>query len=305
MVVVVEGLTRAKVVAAYKRIRLAVATTADAGGKDAPTLAACARIPCLYKTGTNKKEYTVMGLCIVFFAHHLGEIKNKTELLRFLRYMKCDSYDPQPRHLGMQNGFNFLVQGCYHPTHERVLRCGEYCLLDLKEPHPSTVYMHRSSDLKEPTFSKLKTKYGQKCAVCGSGEGDRHLKNPHAITKLEKGHCDPREPLSATNCIPMCTLCNMVYKDKAVFNRRGFVVRWLPSDVKAAGARKDADRNKRMRTAVASKRNGEPVSAVKRHVKNARRKRGADAQEQKMTTTTKVGVTTRSQSRRLVLQSSK
>lgn len=172
-------------------------------------------------------DFTVTGLTLVFFAARLGKVGNKAELNRFLRMMRCESNDPQPRHLGMQHGLNFLVHGCYHPGEQRVLRAGEYSLLDLQTVHPSYVNMHRKCSVDSAEFGRLKRQYGGRCACCGSREGDRHLKNKHMVTSLEKGHCDPRKPLTSCNCIPMCSLCNMVYKDRAVFNRRGFVVKWL------------------------------------------------------------------------------
>lgn len=182
--------------------------------------------------GTKKKNkrkppppYTVGGLMLVFFASRLGEVVDKTELVEFLRKMKCGTVDPQPRHLGMQVGLNFLVQGCVHPKAKRALKRGEYCLLDLRNAHPSHATMHRAK--AELSWGPLKSLYGGRCACCGSVEGERHLKNAHLLTTLERGHCDPRRPLTDDNCIPMCKLCNMVYKDHAVLSRRGFVVQWL------------------------------------------------------------------------------
>ena len=181
--------------------------------------------PACKKKKAQAPPYTVGGLMLVFFASRLGKIAEKTELVAFLRAMRCGTVDPQPRHLGMQLGLNFLVQGCYHPKAKRALRRGEYCLLDLRNAHPSHATMHRAK--AELSWEPLKALYGSRCACCGSVEGERHLKNDHLLTTLEKGHCDPRLPLTDDNCIPMCKLCNMVYKDHAVLNRRGFVVEWL------------------------------------------------------------------------------
>ena len=183
----------------------------------------------------NDGRYTVGGLTLVFFARHLGEIRHKRELIDFLRALDCHTTDPQPRHLGMQCGFNFLVKGCYHPQKERILRAGEFSLLDVVSAHPSysRALQHRSTDraFGSLAFGKLKKLYDMRCPCCGSMEGERHLKNQHCITKLEMGHMDPRLPLSGDNCIPMCNMCNMVYKNYAVFNANGFVVEWL-NDVK-------------------------------------------------------------------------
>ena len=183
--------------------------------------------------------FTVAGLTFVFFARHVGEVKTKRELTDFLRGMRCQTTDPQPRHLGAQAGFQFLVQGCWHPTERRQLRAGEYCLLDLESEHPNHACRHRSIDraLASPDgFGGLKALYGDRCAVCGSSEGEPHLKNLHLITMLERGHCDPRRPLTQDNCLPMCTMCNRVYRDRAVFNRRGFVVAWVPAPAAMAAA---------------------------------------------------------------------
>ena len=180
-------------------------------------------------------SFTVAGLTLVFFASRMGDVGRKAELNTFLRTMRCTTTDPQPRHLGMQLGFNFIVKGCFHPKLRRTLKSGEFSLLDLGSVHPSFERNHRVSTLGSGAFVALKRAYQMRCACCGSKEGDRHLKNAHAVTKLEKGHRDPRRPLTTGNCIPMCTLCNGVYKDHAVFNHRGFVVRWLGEVVQGGG----------------------------------------------------------------------
>eukprot|EP00798_Chlamydomonas_sp_ICE-L_P028531 gene28532-31690_t len=184
-------------------------------------------------------RYTVGGLTLVFFAYNVGEIKHKRELIEFLRHMNCTTTDPQPRHLGMQCGFNFLVRGCYHPAKGRILRTGEFSLLDLENPHPSSEMRHRRKDtaFTDASFNELKQKCGMRCMSCGSVEGGRHYKNPLYVTKLEMGHMDPRKPLSHPNCIPMCNMCNMVYKNCAVFNASGFIIEWLGG--KGPGAIKD------------------------------------------------------------------
>lgn len=168
---------------------------------------------------------------VVFFALHLGRIVTKRELLVFLREAGVDTPDPQPRHLGMQVGLNFLVQGCWHPRAKRALGRGEYCLLDLKTCHPNHQTMHRTSMLEKSDFLDIKAVYKHRCACCGSLEGEPHLKNELLMTTLERGHCDPRKPLDADNCIPMCTVCNRVYKNSAVFTKRGFVAEMFSKNV--------------------------------------------------------------------------
>jgi hypothetical protein len=187
------------------------------------------------KAAATPRQYTVGGLMLVFFAARVGQIATKVELAAFLRTMRCKTPDPQPRHLGMQLGLNFLVQGCHHPAAGRVLKRGEYCLLDLTSVHPSHGTMHRAPVHGGALdFGAIKALYDLRCACCGSREGERHFKNAHLITTLERGHCDPRKPLTADNCVPMCNMCNMVYKDRAVINLRGFVETFGKSLIKRA-----------------------------------------------------------------------
>lgn len=179
--------------------------------------------------GRGRGGYTVGALMLVFFATRVGRIATKDELVAYLRKHRCRTHDPQPRHMGMQLGLNFLVAGCWHPKLQRVLRRGEYCLLDLVRTHPSraTGINHRArGGLGAGEFDSLKSAYGNRCACCGSAEGQPHLKNALLVTSLERGHLDPRRPLTCHNCIPICRMCNMVYKDHAVLSRRGFVVSW-------------------------------------------------------------------------------
>ena len=192
------------------------------------------KIPELYAKD-EKKKYTIGGLMLVFFAARMGQIATKEELIQFLRLHRCASNDPQPRHMGMQMGLNFLVNGCFHPKLQRELRRGEYCLLDLRKAHPARDMMHRAKGIGgDFSFDAMKRSYDMRCACCGSRENEKHFKNALLVTRLERGHCDPSRPLSASNCIPMCNMCNMVYKNNAVLNARGFVVQWNRKNARSA-----------------------------------------------------------------------
>lgn len=171
-----------------------------------------------------KGRLTVGGTSLAFFACHLGRVVPKTALVAFLRRARIATRDPQPRHLGMQAGFDFLVAGCVHPRTKVVLRRGEYCLMRLRRAGRP---QHRSRAAAPCNFAALKVRYDHRCAVCGSAEFQPHLKNRRLQTRLERAHMDPRRPLGAGNCIPMCALCNRVYRNRAVFNRNGFVSAWL------------------------------------------------------------------------------
>lgn len=181
------------------------------------------RVPRLF----NGTHYTVAALMLVFFYLNIGRVRSIADLREFLVEHDCLSMNPQPRHLGMQNGFRFLVQNCVHPRLRQTLRRGQYCLLTLASAHPSAASGHRDCSLTADSFSRLQRRYAGRCAVCGSAEGEPHLKNMLLRTTIERGHADPRRPLTVQNCLPMCRLCNCAYKNKVVFNSRGIVVRWL------------------------------------------------------------------------------
>jgi hypothetical protein len=170
-------------------------------------------------------SYTIQGLSLVFFAENLGKVMKKIELLNFLKRHGCKTSDPQPRHLGMQFGLDFLIMGSKHPRSKRILRAGEYCLKSLSNAHPCNYSMvHRyHGQMTQVMFNKLRHKYDYRCACCGSMEGEPNYKNKCVLTVLEKGHMDPRKVLSTRNCIPICSVCNKVYKNRYIFNTRGFV----------------------------------------------------------------------------------
>lgn len=171
-----------------------------------------------------KRQYTVQGLCFVFFGMHVGKVMPKTELIKFLQHHGCRTHDPQPRHLGMQFGLDFMIMRSYHPKLKRTLRAGEYCLKSLSSVHPTASHInHRTVKLSDQVFKNLKRRFYSRCACCGSVEGEPNHKNMKIITTLEKGHRDPRKPLTSSNCIPICTVCNHVYANKVVFTARGFV----------------------------------------------------------------------------------
>ena len=38
---------------------------------------------------------------------------------------------------------------------------------------------------------------------------------------------DPRKSLATDNVIPQCAICNQQYKNKAIFNKRGYVIDFI------------------------------------------------------------------------------
>ena len=180
------------------------------------------------------RKYTIKGLSLCFFLQRLDQIVTKQELIDYLARYGLIVSDPQPRHLGLQYGFYFLIMGSWHPKYKRHLKQGEYCLRSIKQLHPSfrdcirvNKTCHRTKTITPAVFTKLKKQFSSRCSHCGSMQDAPHLKNKLQITKLEMGHMDPQLPLTQDNCIPMCSMCNRVYKNKAIFNKRGFIIKWL------------------------------------------------------------------------------
>ena len=115
-------------------------------------------LPCLRDKKTRK--YTIKGLSICFFTLNLDKIVQKADLIQYLAKYKVFSSDPQPRHLGLQNGFYFLIMGSYHPVYKRNLKQGEYCLRALNRKHPSCLCLktHRTGTVTACAFTALKKK---------------------------------------------------------------------------------------------------------------------------------------------------
>lgn len=67
--------------------------------------------------------------------------------------------------------------------------------------------------------------YGNRCATCGSKEGEPHFHWPNTITKLTKAHMDPGKPLVKGNIIPQCDKCNRADRNNWAYDERGRVIK--------------------------------------------------------------------------------
>jgi hypothetical protein len=134
----------------------------------------------------------------------------------------------QVRHLALQNGYNMLKGGDTNPITGIKVPRSNFVLLDLETPHPGYIPKRRSSPMSDDGWIQIMDRYGNCCVNCGSQNGQSMRWNPLRITVLQKGHMDPRKYLSLDNVIPQCAICNQQYKNKAVFNERGFVVAFNP-----------------------------------------------------------------------------
>jgi|UniRef100_A0A6C0IRW0 hypothetical protein len=123
--------------------------------------------------------------------------------------------DPlQVRHLSTQNGWNVIKNGRF-----------EHCLVNVFETHPSFIRDRRGDQVTAEIWANLKKEYDNMCVNCGSKETEPMRWDKSIVTKLQKGHMDPEKDLTEDNCIPQCSFCNQRYKDKAVFDKRGQVIR--------------------------------------------------------------------------------
>lgn len=130
----------------------------------------------------------------------------------------------QVRHIALQCGYNMIKGGDIHPTTNEKIPKSHYLLLDLQTPCVAFLPKRRKVEMTTDQWTDLKRQYEHKCVNCGAEEGKPLRWNPHKITVLQQGHMDPRKELTASNMIPQCAICNQQYKNKAVFNARGFVI---------------------------------------------------------------------------------
>jgi len=99
-----------------------------------------------------------------------------------------------------------------------------YCLVNLNKTYPNFYREKRVEKVNLISWIGIKRSYENKCVNCGSIEDEPMRWNLNKKTKLQFGHMDPRKPLTMDNIIPQCAICNQQYKNKAIFNERGFVI---------------------------------------------------------------------------------
>jgi hypothetical protein len=68
------------------------------------------------------------------------------------------------------------------------------------------MFLQKPSLTKEE-FEELKKLNDNKCIMCGREEGTFN-EITNTIVKLERGHINSLQPLSYTNCVPECSVCN-------------------------------------------------------------------------------------------------
>jgi len=123
--------------------------------------------------------------------------------------------DPlQVRHLSTQNGF-YIVKGNNKYEHKLITLICEL---------PGFIKEKRNISINNKIWKSIMKEYDYMCVNCGSKQDDELRWKKTEITKLQKGHMDPRKGLTEDNCIPQCQFCNQRSKDKHVFDKRGQVI---------------------------------------------------------------------------------
>lgn len=190
------------------------------------------KLPSLTK---DKKSpvFTDSSLVLVLLAQNYPNtfIFNKFEITTFLnnyrkRINAATINDSQmQRHLAAQMGW-YIASGTRGDKIPGPIQLGkgEYKLLSLATPFPNFTYLSRAVDLKEDEWEQIKASYDYRCATCGSKEGQLSYRWPTVITKLEKGHMNPRESLSLTNTIPQCVSCNQADRNRWIYDKKGRVI---------------------------------------------------------------------------------
>lgn len=140
---------------------------------------------------------------------------------------KNSSDSLQVRHLGLQYGFNILKCEEINSFTNTKIKKGFYCLINLKNCHPSFIKDKRKIEINNLEWNIIKKEYEYKCATCGNEENKtcRYNKNTYCI--LQQGHINPTKKLTLDNIIPQCQYCNQQYKNKFIFNKRGMIIKQI------------------------------------------------------------------------------
>ena len=179
-------------------------------------------------------RYTQKALTLICLSEGYPNTKavSKSELTEFIKtYIPTASDDIQAgRHLGKQDGW-FIITGTRGDSLIENIPYGSYKLISLKEAYPRFNPDRRGSSVDDAFWEKLKTEYGNRCACCGSKEGEAHRYNPTTLTTLQKGHKNPNLPLSPQNIIPQCEICNRPDLNNWEYNNEGRVIKIAKAEV--------------------------------------------------------------------------
>lgn len=131
--------------------------------------------------------------------------------------------DQQVRHLKTQNGWHVLNRGDSHRENraEKFTPDGCHVLISTRMPSPSSVLQRRAA-VRDGDWQKILRHYGNKCASCGTAIGEYHrYDRTYKVETLERGHMNPKLPLTPGNIIPQCRWCNRTARGDFVFDEHG------------------------------------------------------------------------------------
>ena len=178
-------------------------------------------LPSLEKNG----KYVKDSLALVYLAQDYPKTKivSKDELTNFFQKYYSDTNDvQQARHLSRQKGW-YILSGQRGDITKEKIPAGSYKLVSLEEVYPG-FNAHRITNLTNDFWTDLKSMYDNRCASCGSKEGEKNFINPSSKTQLQKGHMNPELPLEEGNVIPQCQECNRGDRNRWIYDVRGRVV---------------------------------------------------------------------------------
>lgn len=177
------------------------------------------------------------ALVLTYLFIHQNRPVTKSELTEMVRRFYPDTPDvQQARHLGKQSGF--WIESGTRGDSGLGLAPNEYRLWTLDAVYPGWHNHRVPNDLG---FDGIKAAYGNRCATCGSSEGQPNFINPSVKTTLQAGHIDPRKNLDSSNTIPQCGICNRAYRDWFIFDKSGRVRTINPASPKWTQWRDAAD----------------------------------------------------------------
>ena len=144
-----------------------------------------------------------------FLYENINEWVSKESIIEGIGYNGTDLQ--APRHLASD--------GWYIKQDYKV----SYKLVSVTKILPNWIPKKRTTNIPVADWESLKTYFKNKCASCGSDEGQPHI-HTGQIVKLEKGHKDPDLDLTLENTIPQCNYCNKRHKDIFKFDNYGIPI---------------------------------------------------------------------------------
>ncbi len=179
------------------------------------------QLPALYRGSS----FTKNALTLVYLSYGYPKTKSvsKQELTQYISHFHPGTVDVQQgRHLAAQSGW-YIISSRRNDYGSDNMPANSYKLVSLEEPYPDFTHERRTIS-GSYNFIAIKANYKNRCATCGSKEGERGYVWGNVKTILQQGHMDPTKPLSNENTIPQCVSCNQADRNRWVYDKKGRVV---------------------------------------------------------------------------------